>query len=68
MFSKALSSGADIICLELEDGVAPKHKSTARTNAIDIVENEKETDKVERVIRVNSIRVRNSVYMTLLEF
>jgi len=57
MFTKALSSGADIVCLELEDGVAPKHKSTARTNAIDIVENEREiTDKVERVIRINSIR------------
>jgi hypothetical protein len=26
MFPKALASGADIVCVELEDGIAPKDK------------------------------------------
>ena len=26
MFPKALASGADMVCIELEDGVAPKDK------------------------------------------
>ncbi|MGB1694312.1 MAG: aldolase/citrate lyase family protein, partial [bacterium] len=29
MFPKALASGADMVCIELEDGVAPKHKDEA---------------------------------------
>ncbi|MGY9057120.1 MAG: aldolase/citrate lyase family protein [Alphaproteobacteria bacterium] len=38
MFPKALASGADIVCVELEDGVAPKDKEQARTNAIAMFE------------------------------
>ena len=34
MFPKALASGADIVCVELEDGVAPKDKDVARGHAI----------------------------------
>jgi len=30
MFAKALASGADMICVELEDGIAPKDKAEAR--------------------------------------
>ena len=30
MFPKALASGADIVCVELEDGIAPKDKAEAR--------------------------------------
>ena len=32
MFPKALASGADIVCVELEDGIAPKDKAAARAN------------------------------------
>ena len=32
MFYKALKCGADIVCVELEDGVAPKDKDSARGN------------------------------------
>jgi (S)-citramalyl-CoA lyase len=34
MFPKALASGADIVCVELEDGIAPKDKAEARTLAL----------------------------------
>ena len=33
MFPKALASGADIVCVELEDGIAPKDKAEARDKA-----------------------------------
>ena len=29
MFAKALKSGADIVCVDLEDAIAPEHKNQA---------------------------------------
>ena len=34
MFPKALASGADMVCIELEDGIAPKDKAAARQRAL----------------------------------
>jgi citrate lyase beta subunit len=34
---KALTLGADCICLDMEDGVAPSHKLEARTNIADVL-------------------------------
>ena len=34
MFPKALASGTDIVCVELEDGIAPKDKGIARERAL----------------------------------
>ena len=34
MIPKALASGADIVCFELEDGIAPKDKEEARRHAL----------------------------------
>ena len=34
MFPKALASGADMVCIELEDGIAPKDKEEARIKAL----------------------------------
>ncbi|MEM7743035.1 MAG: CoA ester lyase [Pseudomonadota bacterium] len=56
MFPKALASGADIVCVELEDGVAPKDKEAARTNAIALFAQPQADDGVERVVRINSVR------------
>lgn len=38
MFPKALASGADIVCVELEDGIAPKDKNEARRKALQLFE------------------------------
>ena len=35
MFPKALASGADMVCIELEDGIAMKDKDEARKNTIE---------------------------------
>lgn len=53
MFGKALASGADIVCVELEDGVAPKHKDIARKNMLAIFAEPQADDDVERIVRVN---------------
>ena len=56
MFPKALASGADIVCVELEDGVAPKDKDVARGHAISLFERPQASDGVERILRINCLR------------
>lgn len=56
MFPKALASGADIVCVELEDGIAPKDKDQARRNALALFETRQADDGVERIVRINSLR------------
>lgn len=56
MYPKALASGADIVCVELEDGIAPKDKDKARSNAMALFAEPQADDGVERVVRINSLR------------
>lgn len=56
MFPKALASGADIVCVELEDGIAPKDKAAARAHAMKLFEAPQADDGVERIVRINSMR------------
>lgn len=56
MFPKALASGADIVCVELEDGIAPKDKTAARTSAMKLFETPQADDGVERIVRINAMR------------
>lgn len=58
MFPKALASGADIVCVELEDGIAPKDKSEARQKALALFAEPRADDGVERIVRINSMRER----------
>lgn len=56
MFPKALASGADIVCVELEDGIAPKDKGAARAHAMKLFETPQADDGVERIVRINCLR------------
>ena len=56
MFPKALASGTDIVCIELEDGIAPKDKDEAREKALKLFEMPQADDGVERIVRINSMR------------
>jgi (S)-citramalyl-CoA lyase len=56
MFPKALISGTDMVCIELEDGIAPKDKELARKLAMKIFDSKQENDGVERILRVNCLR------------
>ena len=58
MFPKALVSGADMVCIELEDGIAPKDKEEARIKALKLFEVAQADDGVERILRINSMRER----------
>lgn len=56
MYPKALASGTDIVCVELEDGIAPKDKAAARKNALALFEKPQADDGVERIVRINAMR------------
>ena len=56
MFPKAIKSGTDIVCVELEDGIAPQDKDLARKLAIKLFETKQNNDGIERILRINSLR------------
>ena len=58
MYPKALKSGVDMVCVELEDGIAPKDKPEARRKALALFETPHADDNVERILRINSVRER----------
>ncbi len=58
LFPKALTSGADMVCVELEDGIAPKDKAEARRQALALFAHRQADDGVERIVRINSMRER----------
>jgi (S)-citramalyl-CoA lyase len=58
MYPKALASGTDIVCVELEDGIAPKDKDEARQKALALFTEPQADDGVERILRINSMRER----------
>ena len=51
--AKAMAAGADVVCLDLEDAVAPDRKQAARAAAIPFLAPDTST---ERVLRINSPR------------
>ena len=58
MFPKAIKSGADMVCIELEDGIAIKDKNEARKNTIDALKTLEVKSDVELVVRVNCQRTQ----------
>ena len=58
MFPKALASGADMVCIELEDGIAIKDKDQARKNTIEALKTLKIKNDVELVVRINCQRTK----------
>ena len=58
MFPKALVSGADMVCIELEDGIAINDKDEARKNTIEALKTLEVQNDVELVVRVNNQRTK----------
>jgi (S)-citramalyl-CoA lyase len=56
MFPKALACGTDIVCVDLEDAVAPQDKERARGLAFEHLPIAEGPARVERVIRINCLR------------
>lgn len=56
MFPKAAASGADIVCIDLEDAIAPQHKDLARANTVALAADLPPHDGVEVIVRLNCTR------------
>ena len=56
LYPKALASGADIVCVELEDGIAPHDKDEAREKTLTLFAEPQANDGVERIVRINCLR------------
>lgn len=56
MFPKALACGTDIVCVDLEDAVAPQDKEDARREAFARLPAAEGPAHVERIIRINCLR------------
>lgn len=56
MFPKALKAGADIVCIDLEDAIAPQHKDISRDRTLALFAEEQADDGVERMVRINCTR------------
>ena len=61
MFPKAIASGADMVCIELEDGIAMKDKDEARKNTIEALKSLEVKNDVELVVRLNCQRTKNGL-------
>lgn len=51
----ALGSGADIVCIDLEDAVPPQRKSEARGAVVEAIRGLKLPDGVQLIVRVNGM-------------
>ena len=58
MFPKAIESGADMVCIELEDGIAINDKDEARNNTIEALKTLEVNSDVELVVRINCQRTK----------
>lgn len=56
MFPKALKTGADIVCVDLEDAIAPQHKDISRQRTLGLFAEAQAGDGVERIVRINCTR------------
>lgn len=54
MFPKALACGADMVCVELEDGIAPKDKAEARRKGLALFAEPPGGD-IECIVRINGL-------------
>jgi len=61
MFPKALASGTDIVCIDLEDAIAPQHKAEARAKTLALFAEPQADDGVERIVRINCTRTREGL-------
>ena len=55
-FPKAVATGADIVCIDLEDAIAPAHKADARDGTIGLFATAPDFGRSEVLVRVNSLR------------
>jgi len=60
-FEGAVKSGADIICVDLEDAVPPGHKADGRIAAQTTLRDNPCNEEVQVALRINSLRSRDGI-------
>ena len=55
MIPKAIKSGADMVCIDLEDAIIPEHKSLSRIETVKAFEDIDYPKGVETLIRINDV-------------
>ncbi len=55
MVPKALATGADIVCIDIEDAIAPNDKDEARAKTLDLFAQAPATGGAEIMVRINSL-------------
>lgn len=61
MIPKALKTGSDIVCVDLEDAIAPQHKAEAREKTLGFFDAPQAADGVERIVRINCLRTADGL-------
>ncbi|MCY3769720.1 MAG: CoA ester lyase [Gammaproteobacteria bacterium] len=61
LFPKAVHSRADIVCVDLEDAVAPDDKAQARENTARMFDQSPSPGRSEVLVRINSLRSRDGL-------
>ena len=61
MFDKAIAAGPDIVCVDLEDAVAPPHKRQARHDTLALFAARTSEPACETLIRINGLRSREGL-------
>ena len=61
MFPKAVASGADIVCIDLEDAIHPRDKARARAQTFELLASRPEAGVAEIVVRINSLASREGL-------
>ena len=56
MLPKALKSGSDMVCIDLEDAIAPEHKALSRNNVIKLFDKAIYAKGVETIVRINELQ------------
>lgn len=56
MYAKAVAAGPDIMCIDLEDAVAPQDKAQARRACLDWFDTAPDPGPVELLVRINGLR------------
>ena len=59
--AKALAAGPDMLCLDLEDAVAPANKAEARAAGVAFLSGATPGDRTERVLRINALRTHDGL-------
>ena len=61
LFLKAIKAAPDIVCIDLEDAIAPPHKASARRGTLDLLAERPPCGDSEVLIRINAIGSRDGM-------